>query len=582
MGAKSKTPTKNAKKAAVELKSPKTPKADKVATKTKKLGTKEEKQDRCKIGLDPALVQKATEALIQYHEKTALESKSLLGNDQPIHVQFTLLRTPVKPSPKPIRVMIPHPLFHLKQSSSDGENTLEEPEVCLIVKEESKPWCQEMIERFPDHMGCIKKVLGLQSLRTKHARYEQQRALLHKYNFFLADDRILPMLSKALGKHFYNAKKLPIPINLSRKEALPIAIQNALSATYMSMSTGTCIMIRAGSTAMTPIQLTENIVQIAAGAVPKMPQKWVNVQNIAIKTPNSVALPIYNKTPEVLREIAALAGIVQTIDEVEQESKEEGMETTTTTPNSKTANKKDLKIAEKKRETQSPLLRALKKQKQGEKEKSNQSSENVTKTKATKKGNQQEKKRTSPSEDPSEKVDDTQHSAKKSKKVTDKKESVDEIETPKSTKHADNSNSKKSNKDMKSPNSTTKSTPVVKSEITKSPKATNVNETKKTNKGMEPTKSKKETVSPQASKESSDKNVKKEEGVVNSNFIAAKKFQGSKKGYVFKMGKEGLGYYVDVKPVVDHMAMDALTRAVKNKGNQGGLKKGKKQGKRRF
>ena len=41
MGAKSKTPTKNAKKAAVELKSPKTPKADKVATKAKKLETKD-------------------------------------------------------------------------------------------------------------------------------------------------------------------------------------------------------------------------------------------------------------------------------------------------------------------------------------------------------------------------------------------------------------------------------------------------------------------------------------------------------------------------------------------------------------
>lgn len=245
MTAKTKTPTKNAKKAAAELKSPKTPKADKVANKAKKVEAQASKeQDRLKVGLDPALVQKATEALLKYHETSNSESKSLLGNDQPIHVQFTLLRTPENPSPKPIRVMIPHPLFQLNDSAKGDENTLEEPEVCLIVKEESKPWCQEMIERFPEHMGCIKKVLGLQSLRTKHARYEQQRALLHKYNFFLADDRILPMLSKALGKHFYNAKKLPIPITLTHKEALPFAVQRALSATYMTISKGTCIMIR--------------------------------------------------------------------------------------------------------------------------------------------------------------------------------------------------------------------------------------------------------------------------------------------------------------------------------------------------
>jgi ribosome biogenesis protein UTP30 len=158
-------------------------------------------------------------------------------------VQFTLLRAPGHSTPKPIRVLIPHPLFKLADKADDSDDP-EEPEICLIVKEESKAWCQLMIEKFPEHMGCVKKVLGLQSLREKHARYEQRRELLNKYNFFMADERILPMLSKALGKEFFKAKKLPIPINLTRKEALPFAVQKALSATYMSVSTGTCVTIR--------------------------------------------------------------------------------------------------------------------------------------------------------------------------------------------------------------------------------------------------------------------------------------------------------------------------------------------------
>ncbi len=240
MAAKAATPSKKA-KAAAALKSPKTPKADKVSNKTQKMQKLVSKEERLKTGLDPALVHKASEALIKYHETQSADSKSILGNDQPVQVQFTLLRTPGSPSSKPTRIMIPHPMFHLK---SGEEGILEEPEICLIVKEESKQWCQEMIERFPEQMGCIKKVLGLQSLRTKHARYEQRRTLLHKYNVFMADDRILPMLSKALGADFYKAKKLPIPIALTRKEALPFAIQNALSATYMSIAKGTCIMIR--------------------------------------------------------------------------------------------------------------------------------------------------------------------------------------------------------------------------------------------------------------------------------------------------------------------------------------------------
>jgi ribosome biogenesis protein UTP30 len=194
-------------------------------------------------GLDPVLVAKAVQALLKYHETQAekSEKKSLLGNDRPFQVQLTLQRVPGKSSPKPIRVMIPHPLFQLAEHK---DAQMEEPEICLIVKEESKPWVQEMIEKFPKEMGCIKKVLGLQSLRKKHAQYEQQRELLHKYNVFLADDRILPMLTKALGKTFFKAKKLPIPITLTRKEALPFAIQKALSATFMTISDGTCITIR--------------------------------------------------------------------------------------------------------------------------------------------------------------------------------------------------------------------------------------------------------------------------------------------------------------------------------------------------
>lgn len=212
----------------------------KASSKTKhRIENKSDRQSRASV--DNALVSNAVEALLKYHNKNTDEKLSLLGNDRPVQVQLTLLRAPEKSNPKPIRVMVPHPLFKLNGSSDDS---LEEPEICLIVKEESKPWCQDMIEQFSEHMGCVKKVLGLQSLRKKHTQYEQRRELLNKYNMFMADDRILPMLTKALGKEFFKAKKQPIPINLTRKEALPFAIQKALSATYMTLSAGTCVTIK--------------------------------------------------------------------------------------------------------------------------------------------------------------------------------------------------------------------------------------------------------------------------------------------------------------------------------------------------
>jgi len=190
--------------------------------------------------VDVALADRAVKALLHHHEKTANE-KSLLGDDKAIQVQFTLERIPENPSQKPIRVLIPHALYKIDQEEDTG---LEEPSVCLIVKEESKPWVQEMIQNFPKEMGFVKKVLGLQSLRKKHGRYEQRRMLLARYDVFMADDRILPMLAKSLGKEFFKAKKQPIPIALTRKQALPLSILESLQATFLFLSSGTTLTVR--------------------------------------------------------------------------------------------------------------------------------------------------------------------------------------------------------------------------------------------------------------------------------------------------------------------------------------------------
>src|SRR5210317_28875 len=107
-----------------------------------------------------------------------------------------------------------------------------------------------MIERFPKELGCIKKVLGLQSLRTKHKSFAQRRELLARFDVFFADDRILPMLTKALGGKFFEKKKQPIPIALTRKEALPFAVQKNLKSTFMFLSAGTCVTVKAGNTGM--------------------------------------------------------------------------------------------------------------------------------------------------------------------------------------------------------------------------------------------------------------------------------------------------------------------------------------------
>ena len=224
------------------------------AALSKSKSKRNDKNDKRTIPASPVdqhLVAKAVAALLQYHQKSNTKNNNLLGDNASVQVQLSLLRAPPTSgtSPKPIRIPIPHSLYKVAagtdSNESNDDNDLEEPDVCLIVKDESKPFLQDLIAKFPHHLQCVKKVLTLTSLRTKHKSYEQRRELLHKYTLFLADDRILPMLSKALGKDFYKHKKLPLPVNVTRHDALPFAISNALSAcTHMTRSKGTCWTIR--------------------------------------------------------------------------------------------------------------------------------------------------------------------------------------------------------------------------------------------------------------------------------------------------------------------------------------------------
>jgi ribosome biogenesis protein UTP30 len=498
--------------------------------------------------VDEPLVNKAVTALLKHHEEQSKDSKALLGTDTTVQVQIGLEIAPMSPSPKPIRIMIPHPILKLDDKLDD--TGLEEPEVCLIVKEESKEWVTEMIAQFPDHMGCIKKVLGLQSLRTKHAQFQQRRELMHKYTHFMADDRILPMLTKALGKSFMKAKKQPIPIALTRKEALPFAIHKALSATFMTLKEGTCVTIRAGNTGMPADKLMANITAITEHAIQKLPRKWANVRSIAIKTPESVSLPIYNKTPEELVEIGRMAGLKSVWKEpVKQTS------TTEKEEEEELAAKDEKKRKVDKLAAKSPLVRALKKQKQKEEAPKVVPVEEVKETK--------------------KKVAAKETTPKKATKETTPKKAKAEVASARPTRSAVKKTRERSDAGEEAESPTKKSK---KETIQDEPKASQKTEKRIKSSEVAEKKVEKEAKKVEKSpkkepKKKAEKEVKKVES-----FIASKKYTGTRKGFVFRAGSDGVGYYKDVKPVVDKAALEAIARMG---GRSKGTKSPKSGGKRR-
>ena len=336
--------------------------------------------------IDKSLLTKAVQALVKHHNDTVTKAHQesnttpLLGSDVAIHVQFSLARVPEKISHRPIRLNLPHPLcrFPSLEKNDDPsikhekeEDHLDDVEVCLIVKDEAKPAIKELIDAFPHHkaMARIKKVLTLTSLRKKYGKYADRRELLARFDVFMADDRILPMLGRALGKNFFEKKKQPIPIRITQTKQLPFVVDACLRGTFLLIRPGTCISIKAGYTNMSTIHLMENIQAVISQAVLRIPRKWANIMSISIKTHQSVALPIYNKTREELQLIADMANI----DSVEDDSHNFISDTKKKRPrdahdddDDDVSKSKQLETTEKQQKDsthKSPLIQALKKQK---------------------------------------------------------------------------------------------------------------------------------------------------------------------------------------------------------------------------
>lgn len=501
-----------------------------------------------KQGVDGQLTDRALRALLKHHESTSSE-KELLGNDLDVQVQFSLARIPGNASPKPVRIDIPHPLVKVAAAAAaDGDameedDNLESVEACIIVKEESKPWVQELIARFPGQLGCIKKVLGLQSLRTKHKSFTQRRELLERFDVFFADDRILPMLTKALGGKFFDKKKQPIPVKLTRKEALPFAIQKCLSSTFMYLSAGTCVTIKAGNTGMPPAKLLANIQSICSVAPTKVPRKWSNVRSISIKTSSSVALPIYNKTPEELEEIMKLAKEEKEVAAKEEKEVEDG----------ETGRKKRKLAAAK----NSDLAKALKKQAVAE-----EVEKEEVAVKPKKSAKKKRKQSMDEAEEPPVKISKTPKSTKKKRKesidatigteeVAAKMESKTPAKTPKSSKKKKKEDLIEDSKEVE--------------EVKKEPK-TPKSSKKRKNKSEEGA----STTVAAASSKKTPKKTSDEYFKEDANFVSSKKFSGLKKGYVFRKGTSGNGYYKDVLPVVDKAWLAGLG---KKAGRGGGSRK---------
>ncbi|XP_012866803.1 PREDICTED: ribosomal L1 domain-containing protein 1 [Dipodomys ordii] len=234
--------------------------------------------------LDKSQIRKAVEALLA-HSKARRSKRALLLNDSDnLFLMVVLWKIPSKELR--VKLSLPHNI------QSDLA------EICLFTKDELES--PEDTERFyrkllkKHGIESISRIIPFHTLKTEYKAYEAKLRLLGSFDLFLTDERIRRLLPTHIGRHFYQRKKVPVPVNLLAKN-LSREINYCLGGTVLNISkSGSCSTVRIGHTAMEPQHLTENIVAVVNKLAEKLPKKLQSIKLLFVKTERSASLPIFS------------------------------------------------------------------------------------------------------------------------------------------------------------------------------------------------------------------------------------------------------------------------------------------------
>ncbi|KAF8318947.1 ribosomal protein L1 [Clavulina sp. PMI_390] len=228
-----------------------------------------------------AVVERASSAIHAYVSQASArqDDEDLLG----AHEDFVWLVVGVKrmtpgKNLKPHRIPLSHSLVDPRTQS-----------VCLITKDPQREY-KDLLEA--NKIKFISRVVGVDKLKGKFKPFEARRQLLQDHDLFLADDRVVPMLPKLLGKIFFTAKKQPVPVSLT-KTNIKTRLENAISSTYLHQNQGTCTSIKIATSSHSSAQIAENLATAIPPIIASVADGWDNIQSLHIKTSQSASLPIW-------------------------------------------------------------------------------------------------------------------------------------------------------------------------------------------------------------------------------------------------------------------------------------------------
>ncbi|CAH9100177.1 unnamed protein product [Cuscuta europaea] len=256
-------------------------------------------------------VEKAVTALLKWKDAQLKEqAPKLLPQDEFIYLTITLKKVPPMARTNAFRVALPHPLH--EQSS----------ERCLIIDDRSNSnlTSAEAKKIIKSQDVPISKVLKLSKLRTDYKAYEAKRKLCGSYDVFLVDKRIVHFLPKLLGKIFFKKKKLPLPVDLTKKN-WKVQVERACGSGLFYLSTGTCSVMKVGKLSMENGEVVDNVLEAIYGVVGFVPKGWGGLRSFHLRLTGSLALPLYQALPDLKLKIT---GVKEVEGEGNLETKEAG------------------------------------------------------------------------------------------------------------------------------------------------------------------------------------------------------------------------------------------------------------------
>ncbi|RAL44329.1 hypothetical protein DM860_017435 [Cuscuta australis] len=234
-------------------------------------------------------VEKAVTALLKWKEsQSEHQAPQLLPQDEFVYLNITLKRIPSKARTNPFRVPLPHTLYD--QSS----------ERCVIIDDRpGSNLTSEKAKKIIKSQGVtVSKVLKLSKLRTDYKAFEAKRKLMGSYDFFMVDNRIVHFLPKLLGKHFFKKKRLPLPVDLTKKD-WKAQIERACASGLFFRSTGTSSVMKVGRLSMESGEIVDNVMEAINGLVDYVPKRWDGLRSFQLRLVGSVALPLYQALPDL-------------------------------------------------------------------------------------------------------------------------------------------------------------------------------------------------------------------------------------------------------------------------------------------